>query len=118
MPKPGPAYPISSKWKGLVKDRINELRRDPDSGVTSEATFAKKAGISKSALSQTLGAESKQSSVLFQINAALGWPAPRVLSTPDEIEIWNAVEMLDEREIGRLIEKAEQTLTRLKSKRG
>lgn len=119
MPKKGPAYPISSDWRLQVRDAIDGLIKDPDRDeIVSDATFAKRAArIAKSSLSEALKPTSVQSTVMPQINAALGWPAPRVLSTPDELEVWAAVEALDERELGRILGKAEAALARLRKHR-
>lgn len=117
MPREGPAYPISDDWREQVADAIDELKKKPDSGITSRNDFAEKCGIAASSLTAALKPDSVQSTVMPQINAALGWPAPRVLSTPDELEIWAAVEALDERTLGRMIEKAEAALEKLKKRR-
>lgn len=119
MPKEGPAYPISDEWRRQVREAIDKLIEDPErEDVVSDATFAKHAArIAKSSLSAALGPDSVQSTVMPQINAALGWPAPRVLSTPDELEVWAAVDALDERELGRILGKAEAALARLRKAR-
>lgn len=118
MPKKGPAYPISPEWRRQVRRAVNEIIADEKrEEITSDAAFAKSAGIVKSSFSEALKATSVQSTVMPQINAALGWPRPRVLSTPDELEVWAAVNAMDEREVGRLLGVAEATLARLRKRR-
>lgn len=118
MPKKGPAYPITPDWRLEVRQAIDILIEDESrEEITSDATFAKSSDIAKSSLSAALKVTSIQSAAMPQINAALGWPKPRVLSTPDELEIWAAVEALDEREIGRLLGVAETTLAKLRKRR-
>lgn len=118
MPKTGPAYPISPEWRRQVRKAINELIADKSrEDVTSDATFAKTAGIVKSSLSEALKSTSIQSTAMPQINEALGWMKPRVLSTPDELEIWAAVEQLDDRELGRMLGMAESKVSELRKRR-
>lgn len=118
MPRKGPAYPISPEWRSQVRRAINDLIKDKNrDDVTSDKTFAKVAHVSPTALSESLNKESVQSTIMPEINVALGWPKPRVLSTPDELEIWAAVEALDERELGRILGMAEATLARLRKGR-
>lgn len=118
MPNKGPAYPISAEWRRQVSDAIEDLKNDEQSEITSRASFARKAKIGKSSLTEALDDASIQSTVMPEINAALGWPAPRVLSTPDELELWSAVEALSDRDLGRLLGMAESTLARLRRRRG
>lgn len=118
MPNEGPAYPISDKWRRKVGEAIARLIKDKSSEIKSKATFATSAGIAKSSLTAALKSGSIQSTVMPQINAALGWPAPRVLSTPDELEIWAAAEAMSEREVGRLIERAEASIAKIRKERG
>ncbi len=119
MPRKGPAFPTSKEWKEQVSAAIKALTKDPDSGITSDAAFARKAKISKSALSEALSDDPsrKQTPMMPDINAALGWPAPRVLSTPDELELWAAVQALEERELGRILGLAETKLATLRKRR-
>lgn len=119
MPRKGPAYPTSPEWKAQVREAIGDLIESQENEkVTSEATFAKFARISKSALSEALAPDRQQTPMMPDINAALGWPAPRVLSTPDELELWAAVEALSDRDLGRMIGMAEATLAKLRRRRG
>lgn len=118
MPRSGPAYPTSKKWKAQVREKLDSLIQDESSEITSDASFARYAKISPSALSEALMPSRKQTPMMPDINAALGWPAPRVLSTPDELEVWMAVEVLPDRELGRLIGKAEDVIARLRKQRG
>src|SRR5437868_3771152 len=99
MPRSGPAYPTSSEWKKQVREAIDALIKDENNEISSDAVFAKRAKIGKSSLSEVLHPDGKQTPMMPDINAALGWPAPRVLSTPDELEIWAAVNALPDREI-------------------
>lgn len=118
MPKPGPAYPITTEWRRQVRKAINDLiAGGSDEDVDSDATFAKKAKIAKSSLSEALKPTSIQSAAMPQINEALGWPRPRVLSTPDELELWAAVEQLDDRELGRMLGMAESKVSELRKRR-
>ena len=102
MPGKGPAYPTSSKWRKQVRDAIDKMKEDPESGVTSDKTFADKAGIDKGTLSEALG-KRQQTPYMPAINRALGWPEPVVLSTPDDVELWRAINALGERTIGRIV---------------
>jgi hypothetical protein len=116
--KKGPAYPVSPEWQREVRAGIDGLIEDESrDDITSDATFARKAGIGKSTLTESLKPGAIQSVVMPEINKALGWPAPRLLSTPDELELWAAVETLDEREVGRLLGRAELALERLRRQR-
>lgn len=117
MPKEGPAYPITDEWRRQVGEAIQDLIDDPNSEITSKATFATSAGIAKSSLTAALKDDSIQSTVMPDINAALGWPAPRVLSTPDELELWAAVEALDDKSLGRLLGVAEERLAAMRKRR-
>lgn len=118
MPRKGPAYPTSSKWKAQVRRAIDDLIKNEERDeIDSDATFATYAKISKSALSEALSPARKQTPMMPDINAALGWPTPRVLSTPDELEIWALVEALDERELGRFLGRAEAKLATLRKRR-
>lgn len=118
MPRKGPAFPTSEKWKNQVRAAIDELIADASSDIRSDAAFARHAGIGKSSLSEALAPDGKQTPMMPDINDALGWPAPYVLSTPDELEIWVAVQALPEKEIGRILGMAEQTLARLRKRKG
>lgn len=113
MPSKGPAYPTSKEWKAAVRQAIDELR-DDDGKRISDAAFAKKCKISKSALSEALSPDRVQTPTMPRINAALGWPAPRVLSTPDELEIWAIVEALSDFERGRFLEQMRTTVGRMR----
>lgn len=118
MPRKGPAYPTSEKWKIQVREAIDALIEDENSEIGSDAAFARRAGIGKSSLSEALAPDAKQTPMMPDINAALGWPTPHVLSTPDELEIWAAVQALDDRALGRILGMAEASLARLRKRRG
>lgn len=117
MPRKGPAYPTSTKWKEQVREAIDVLIEDENSDIKSDAAFARSAGLKKNSLHDALSPDSIQTPMMPDINAALGWPAPRVLSTPDELELWTAVEALSDREVGRILGIAESTLARLRKRR-
>lgn len=118
MPRKGPAYPTSEKWKAQVREAIDALIEDKNSDVTSDAAFARRAKIGKSSLSEALAPDGKQTPMMPDINEALGWPAPHVLSTPDELEVWFAVQALSDRDLGRILGMAETTAARLRKRRG
>lgn len=100
----GPAYPISAQWQREVRAAIDTLIDDAGrDDVTSDKTFADTAGIGKGTLSEALKKGAIQTQVMPEINMALGWPKPHLLCTPDELEVWAAVDALDERELGKLI---------------
>ena len=108
MPKRGPAIPVSPAWKKRVLDRIEEM------GISQNA-LARKAGISKSALSETLADESKQTTVMAEIHKALGWDPPPTM-TKDSLELMSIVEQLPERDQGEILGQARERLRRLKSR--
>jgi hypothetical protein len=117
MPTPGPAYPTSPEWKKQVREALAKLK-DEDGKKISATKFAEDAlGVSKSVLSETLAEAGIQSPLMPAINAALGWPAPRVLSTPDELEIWAMVEGLPDKELGRFLGRAEEVIATLRKRR-
>lgn len=118
MPRKGPAYPTSSEWKEQVREAIDALIESEDSEIGSDAAFARYAKIGKSSLSEALAPDGQQTPMMPDINAALGWPAPVVLSTPDELELWTAVRALDERGLGRMLEMAEAAAAKLRKRRG
>lgn len=118
MPRKGPAYPTSDEWKKQVREAIDDLIEHKRHDIDSDAAFARYAKISKSALSEALSSERQQTPMMPDINEALGWPAPYVLSTPDELEVWAAVQALSDREVGRLLGLAESTLAKLRKRRG
>lgn len=109
----GPAYPISKEWRTQVREAIDDIINDDGSEITSDAKFANHAGIAKSSLSEALLPTSVQSVVMPEINAALGWRAPRLLSTPDELEVWAVVEALSDLELGRFLGRSSAAVTRV-----
>lgn len=108
MPRKGPAIPISDAWKKRVIDRIAEM------GISQNA-LARKAKISKSALSEALSEESKQTTIMAEIHEALGWDPPPTM-TKDSLELMAIVEQLPERDQGELLGQARERLRRLKSR--
>lgn len=117
MPRKGPAYPTSKEWKLQVREAIDDLIEDENSEIGSDAAFARYAKIKKNSLSEALSTKRKQTPMMPDINAALGWPAPHVLSTPDELEIWAAVMALDDKQLGRMLGMAEERVATLRKRR-
>jgi DNA transposition AAA+ family ATPase len=79
----------------------------------SMSELARRAHITKSSLSKTLSKDSKQTTVMKEIHAALEWDAPPAF-TKDSLEILALINQLDEGEqqrfIGRLQEAVAQNL--------
>lgn len=84
--------------------------------IKSDAALAKKAGIVRATLNEALLPDSVQSTVMPQINKALGWPTPVVLSTPDDLEIWAMFDGLDDFELGKALERAREARERLRNR--
>ncbi len=116
MPGKGPAFPISKEWKLAVREAIDAKIRNPHDSVKSDAAFARLAKIKKNTLHDALQPAAMQTPQMPAINAALGWPTPRVLSTPDELEIWAMVEALPDFELGKFLGRAEEAIARIRSK--
>lgn len=74
MPRKGPAYPITEDWQGWLRNRIEEMKKSGD--IKSDAGFAKRAKISKAALSEALKKGAVQTTVMPEIHKACGWPEP------------------------------------------
>lgn len=98
MPRKGPAYPISPQWRARVLGEMTHLK-------ISQNELARRAKISKAAMSEALDAESVQTTVMPAIHKALGWPVPPVDFSPDSIEILAMYDSLDERGKGALMER-------------
>lgn len=117
MPSKGPAYPASKEWKKQVRDAIDALIEDPASEINSDADFARHARVRKSSLSEALSPARKQTPLMPRINAALGWPKPRVLSTPKELEAWTLWEAMSEYEQGQQLERVRAAVERQRAEK-
>lgn len=117
MPRKGLAFPTSKEWKEQVRSAIDDLIADNTNEISSDTDFARYAKIKKSSLSEALSPKRTQTPLMPAINEALNWPAPRVLCTPDELELWAAVEALDEKSLGRILGMAETTVAKLRKRR-
>lgn len=102
MPRKGSAYPIDAAWKRAVTDAYTTA------GITQNE-LARRAKISKAALSEALSTESVQSTCVPEIHRALGWPMPRPpLMPPDERELLAMWDGMDPLERGRALERMKQ----------
>jgi transcriptional regulator with XRE-family HTH domain len=99
VPKKGHQYPIDTDWKDRVRDRILELR-------ISQNELARRARISKAALSDALSAESLQSAFVPGIHRALGWPVPPLVLAPDALELVSLYGQMEERDQGAFVQDA------------
>lgn len=108
MPRRGPAYPIDAAWKRAARARIAELIERGD--LDSQNDLARRAGVSKSSLSETFAADSVQSTVLPQLHRALGWPPPLLCPPTYVLELVELFVALPERQQGEWIERIRQAV--------
>lgn len=94
MPRKGPAYGITPQWQGWVRERIDEMIAAKE--VRSDAAFARKAKISKTALSEALKKGAVQTTVMPQIHKALGWQPPALALSAKVLEFVYLYMDLDE----------------------
>lgn len=99
MPQKGHQYPIDRDWKRRVLERLEEMK-------ISQNELARRAKISKSALSEALDDESIQSAAVARIHKVLGWPEPPLVLTLDALELLKLYEQLPDFDRGSLIENA------------
>lgn len=93
-PKKGqPSYAISEQWQDEVRARIAEMD-------VSQNELARRAGISKAALSEALTVGAVETTVMPAIHKALGWPAPEVVVHPDRLEMLSLWSQLSDFEKG------------------
>lgn len=98
MPRKGPAFPISPEWQREVRTRINER------GI-SQNELARLAGVSIAAMSEALREGAVQTTVMVEINKAIGLPRPTPF-TPDSLEMLSLFDDLSEIDRGAAIEYA------------
>jgi transcriptional regulator with XRE-family HTH domain len=106
MPRKGPAYPISKEWQDEVRARISEM------GI-KQNELARRAGIAISSLSEALKDGAVQTTVMKEINEAVGLPPP-VAFTPDNLELNYLWDNMDERARGELIADARRAIGKRK----
>lgn len=99
MPRKGPAYPISREWQDEVRQRIDVM------GI-SQNELARRAHIAVSSLSEALKDGAIQTTVMAEINKAVGLPPPPTSFTPDNLELNYLWDNMSERDRGALIERA------------
>jgi len=116
MPRKGPAYPITNEWRRDVRVAINAMRGE-DGKPLSDAAFAKFAKISKAALSEALAIGSVQTTVMPDIHKALGWPPPRLVLSPDQLELLAQWDAMDDFERGAELERARSAAQRVRNRR-
>jgi transcriptional regulator with XRE-family HTH domain len=93
-----PAYAISDDWQDRVRDRIAEM------GI-SQNELARRAHISKSALSEALMSGAVETTVMPEIHKALGWPMPQIVLHPDRLELLALYEEMSEFDKGASLER-------------
>ncbi len=103
MPKKGHQYPIDSDWKDRVRARLLELR-------IKQNELARRAKISKAALSQALSPESLQTAYVPEIHRALGWPVPPLVLAPDVLELVSIYTQLEPFDRGAFVQDARHKL--------
>ena len=111
MPRKGPAYPISPQWRERVLGQLEQL------GI-SQNELARRAQISKAAMSEALVKGAVQTTVMPEIHRALGWPAPPTDFSPDSLEMLAMYDSLDERGKGAQMERLRMELEQSKKRRG
>ena len=111
MPRKGPAYAISKEWRALVLTRIKEMN-------ISQNELARRAKISKAAISEALDEESIQTTVMPQIHRALGWHVPPLTLSPDQLELLALYDQMLERDQGAMVERARTSVETAKRLRG
>jgi transcriptional regulator with XRE-family HTH domain len=90
----------------------------------SQNELARRAKISKAALSEALADESLASAAVPEIHRALGWPIPTLVLKPDALEMQALFEQLGDQDRGGLLERARmkveemQKLAALRNPRG
>ena len=110
MPRKGSAYPITPQWRARVAERIEQL------GI-SQNELARRAKVSKAALSEALNPASKQSTCVPAIHKALGWPPPQqLILAPDVLELISLYEAMPEHARGALIERARVNVETMRKK--
>lgn len=110
MPRKGPAYAISKEWRALVLSRLKEMN-------ISQNELARRAKISKAAISEALNEDSVQTTVMPQINKALGWHVPPVTLSPDQLELLALYDQMPERDQGAMVERARSNVETAKRTR-
>lgn len=110
MPRKGHAYAIDKDWRDRVIARIGEM------GITQNE-LARRAHISKAALSMALNADSLQTTVMPEIHKALGWDVPQLAPmTADAQELLKLYAQMSEFDRGRMIERARGDVEKIKAK--
>ena len=109
MPRKGHAYPIDDPWRDRVLDRIVEMK-------ITQNELARRAKISKAALSMALNADSTQTTVMPEIHKALGWDVPQLAPmTADAQELLKLYAQRSDFDRGRMVERARSDVEKLKA---
>lgn len=96
-----PGYAISQDWQNRVRERLVEMD-------ISQSELARRAHISKSAVSEALMAGAVETTVMPEIHKALGWPVPQIVLHPDRLELLALYESLSEFDQGAHLERLRQ----------
>lgn len=112
MPRSGPAYAITANWQQWVRDRIDEMKKLGE--VRSQNAVAKRAGIAPSSLSEALGEDAVQTTVMPEIHKALGWPPPLLCPPIHVLRLVERFEKLDDRTQGEWLERLRNEIAQAK----
>lgn len=110
MPRSGQAFPVDDAWRAAVVDALRVQ------GLT-QGELARRAGCGRTAISNLVQGVVRQSPLVPDIHAALGWPAPMPpLASVDAPELSAIYDKLDDTSRAMLLERA-RTLLELHKKR-
>lgn len=101
MPRKGPAYPITEEWQGWVRDRMEEL------GI-KQAELSRRAGVSKTSVTDMLADDAVQTTVMPQIHRALEWPPPLLTPPVHVLRLVEFFSQLSELAQGQWLERFRQ----------
>lgn len=111
MPRKGSAWPITTEWRTVVLARIAEL------GI-SQNELARRAHVSKAALSQALNEDSRQTTVMPELHRALGLPPPvGPLLSQDDDELLRLGRSLTREDRAKMVERGQVLLEQRKRSR-
>lgn len=116
MPRKGPAYPITEDWQEWVRTRIAEMKRSGD--LRSQNELAERAGIAKSSLSEALGEEAVQTTVMPEIHRALGWPPPLLTPPIYVLRLVEYFQQLSDLEQGQQLERLRHAVEQERARAG
>ena len=85
-PREGYGYPVKPEWQEDVKKRLAKI------GMT-EKQLAKRIGCAQSTINDMLNKPGKQSALVPEIHAAIGWDPPPDVQTAPPIPSPDAIEM-------------------------